>query len=132
MSKVWKESILGPDGGPGGSAGGGSYPTSNAAYGSPYVGSLGYLGKASSGSFDDYTGASRAPDSESRHGEWTPPHAVRNSLALPAFQGNSYAYGEAVAEDNSGSDFHSYHSSDSHLEYSDGGLVPVHPHFQRS
>lgn len=134
MSRVWKESVLGPDAGPTGSSGAGSFPPSNAAYSSPYVGSLSYLGKANTGSFDDYTAASRAPDPESRHGDWTPPHAVRNSLALPAFQGgSSYSYGDGVPEENTtGSDFHSYHSSDSHLEYSDSGLVPVHPHFQRS
>lgn len=130
MSRVWKESVLGPDAGPAG----GSFPPSNAAFSSPYVGSLSYLGKASSGSFDDYPGASRAPDPDSRHGEWTPPHAVRSSMALPAFQGgSSYSYGESVPEDSAnGSDFHSYHSGESHLEYSDSGLVPVHPHFQRS
>ena len=55
-------------------------------------------------------------------------------MVLPAFQGgSSYSFSESVPEDSAnGSDFHSYHSSDSHLEYSDSGLVPVHPHFQRS
>lgn len=100
-----------------------SFPPT-AAFNSPYVGSLGYLPKSA---IDDY----RAP--EDRHAEWTPPHAVRNSLQLPAFSNQYGAYAEPAIDDgSSGSDFHSYHGSDS-LDYPQSeGLVPVHPHFQRS
>ncbi|KAG8704327.1 hypothetical protein FRC09_003618 [Ceratobasidium sp. 395] len=120
MGRVWKESVL-----EGGSSG--PFPPSSAAYNSPY-GALSYLPKTSSSSFDEYA-PSRATDPEARQGEWTPPHGVRNSLSLPSFAQQNFAY-ESTPEDTSAG-FQSYPPSDSQLEY-DGGLVPVHPHFQRS
>ncbi|KAG8747812.1 hypothetical protein FRC10_011257 [Ceratobasidium sp. 414] len=107
--------------------GSGPFPAPGTAFNSPY-GGLSYLPKTSSSSFEEY-GASRATDPEARHGEWTPPHGVRNSLSLPAFAPQNFAY-EGTPEDSS-SGFQSYPASESQLEY-DGGLVPVHPHFQRS
>lgn len=88
-------------------------------FNSPY--GLGYLPK----SIDDY----REPD---RHADWTPPHQVRN-LSLPYSQPYG-AFEPAVDDGSSGSDFHSYHGSDTHLDYSpaDTGLIPGHSHFQRS
>ncbi|KAG9126989.1 hypothetical protein FRC07_001112 [Ceratobasidium sp. 392] len=120
MGRVWKESVL-----EGGSSG--PFPPSNAAYSSPY-GAMSYLPKTSSSSFDEYT-ASRATDQETRQGEWTPPHGVRNNLSLPSFAPQNFAY-EGTPEDTSPG-FQSYPAGESQLEY-DGGLVPVHPHFQRS
>ncbi|CAE6529592.1 unnamed protein product [Rhizoctonia solani] len=121
---AWKDAVLSPE-------------SSVGAFNSPYVGSLGYLPNKSSGSFDDYPGASREQDT--RHGDWTPPHAVRNSLALPAFTSNPpFAPFTSDEPASSGSDFHTYSSSEPHLSYQhqhhqhSSGLVPVHPHFQRS
>ncbi|KAG8764161.1 hypothetical protein FRC11_003017 [Ceratobasidium sp. 423] len=111
----WKDAVLSPE-------------SSAGAFSSPYVGSLGYLPNKSSGSFDDYPSASR----EDRHGDWTPPHAVRNSLALPAFASNpSFASFASDEPPSAASEFHPY--AEPHLDYQpDSGLVPVHPHFQRS
>ncbi|CAE7209966.1 unnamed protein product [Rhizoctonia solani] len=94
------------------------------AFNSPYVGGLGYLPK-SNGSFDDYSGASREHD---RHGDWTPPHAVRNSLALPAYPNPSFGTFASDEPASAASEFHSYHSPQLGFQ----SLVPVHPHFQRS
>ncbi|QRV79605.1 HMG (high mobility group) box protein [Ceratobasidium sp. AG-Ba] len=99
-----------------------SFPPSNAAFNSPYGGPS-YLPKTNAGSFDDY---SRAPDQEPSHGDWTPPHGARTNLSLPPFQ--NYAYDSTPEEPSAG--FPSYPASESQLEYG-GGLVPVHPHFQR-
>ncbi|CAE6510528.1 unnamed protein product [Rhizoctonia solani] len=108
----WKDAVLSPE-------------SSAGAFSSPYVGSLGYLPNKSSGSFDDYSGASR----EDRHGDWTPPHAVRNSLALPAFTSNQ-PFSPFTDEPASASS--EFHYAEPHLDYQPSGLVPVHPHFQRS
>ncbi|CAE6356728.1 unnamed protein product [Rhizoctonia solani] len=111
---AWKDAVLSPE-------------SSAGAFNSPYVGSLSYLPNRSTGSFDDY---SREPD---RHGDWTPPHAVRNSLVLPAFTSNQ-SFPSFSPEDqqppSASSDFHAFQSPE-HIDYP-RGLVPVHPHFQRS
>ncbi|KAJ1304814.1 hypothetical protein OPQ81_005949 [Rhizoctonia solani] len=117
-NRRWKDAVLSPE-------------SSAGAFNSPYVSSLGYLPNRSNGSFDDYQGASREQDS--RHGDWTPPHAVRNSLTLPAFTSNAPFASFADEPTTTGSEFHPYHSSEPHVGYSpDSGLLPVHPHFQRS
>ncbi|CAE6537191.1 unnamed protein product [Rhizoctonia solani] len=112
---AWKDAVLSPE-------------SSVGAFNSPYVGGLGYLPNKSSGSFDDYPGASRDQD---RHGDWTPPHAVRNSLALPFASNPSFAPFTSDEPASSGSEFHTY-PSEPHISYPASGLVPVHPHFQRS
>ncbi|KAF8750738.1 HMG-box domain [Rhizoctonia solani] len=96
-------------------------PESSAAvFSSPYTS---YLPNRSTGSFDDYA-SSRDPD---RHNDWTPtpPHAVRNSLALPAFTSNQSfpSFGpDDQQPPSSSSDFHAFQP-----DYPPpSGLVPVH------
>ncbi|KEP53535.1 HMG (high mobility group) box protein [Rhizoctonia solani 123E] len=114
----WKDAVLSPE-------------SSVGAFNSPYVGGLGYLPNKSNGSFDDYSSACREQDT--RHGDWTPPHAVRNTLALPTFASNpSYASFASDEPASAASEFHPYPTTP-HLDYPpNSGLVPVHPHFQRS
>ncbi|GAB1524706.1 hypothetical protein RhiTH_007860 [Rhizoctonia solani] len=110
---AWKDAVLSPE-------------SSAAVFSSPYTS---YLPNRSTGSFDDYA-SSRDPD---RHNDWTPtpPHAVRNSLALPAFTSNQSfpSFGpDDQQPPSSSSDFHAFQP-----DYPPpSGLVPVHPHFQRS